>query len=277
MSTTAYRTNVVRTVAKRDLRSTLYGIGMYFVLTLIFLAVSYVSIRNSLFQVTENGLWAFPSPINAPFFFSIGLAATYLGLVSAISISRERDQGTLEVLFYGPVDSFSYVMAKYVQQMISFLVVLVMTLGFFAAISAYTNLGFSGNLAGILLLSFFLASCMIAFGIFLSSASNKVITSVVLFLGLMLFFLIFQVAHQVVLAMPGQKLSTVLVYVRIALDNMNKVVQWISPLGYLDRGAVAINLGNATQYLWSLLSSLGYTAVLLWLSMLSFNRKGVRR
>lgn len=277
MSSGAYRWNTIRVTAKRELKSTLYGLGLYVVLFFIFLSVSYVGLRNALYSVTQNGLLVLPDPINRPFFVTIGLAATYLGLCSAIAISRERDQGTLEVLFYGPVDSISYVIGKYMQQMLTFCVVLLFTLINFGALSLVTNLGFSGSLIGILALSLFLASCMIAFGIFLSAITKRMMVSVVFFLGLVLFFLGFWVAHAWVQSIPGKDLTTILVYARVILDNLNSVVEWISPLAYFNRGSVAIGLGSGVGYLLSVVSSMVYSGLLLAFAVYAFNRKGVRR
>lgn len=272
-----YRFTAIKSIARRDLSSILYGIGIYVVLSVVFLFASSVNVRDSLFQVSQNNLMVLSNPINRPLFMVIGLIAAYLGLTSAITISRERDLGTLEVLFYGPVDSVSYILAKYIQQMMVFLVTLALSFVFFWAVSVYTNLGFSKNLAGLLLLSLVMASSMVAFGIFLSSITRRMTVSVVLFLGLALFFLVFSIAHSIVMTMPGEKLSTALVYVRIVLDNMDKLVRWISPIAYLERGGMAIALGEPLQYLWSVLSSVAYTVVLLALATFAFNRKGVRK
>ncbi len=273
----AYRLNTIKVTTKRELRSTLYGLGIYVVMTLIFMGAAYLSIRQSLVSVVENGLMVLPNPITQPFFLTAGLAATYLGLCAAIAISRERDQGTLEVLFYGPVDTVSYVLGKYLQQILAFLVMLVFAVINFVAISLVTNLGFSGNFLGILILSVFLASCMISFGIFLSAITRRMVVSIVLFLGLVLFFIAFWVAHLWVMSIPGKDLTTLTIFARVVLDNLNTVIQWISPLAYLARGSAAIGMGNVGQYLLSIVSSVIYTALLLGLSIYAFERKGVRR
>lgn len=273
----SYRTRAIRVTAKRELFSTLYGLGLYIVLFVIFLLTSYASIRISLLNVVNNGLEALPNPITSPFYLTVFLASTYLGLCSAIAISREREQGTLEVLFYGPVDSTSYVLGKYAQQLLTFGVVLVFSLVNFFLISQFTNLGFSGSFFGLLVLSVFLASCMIAFGVFLSAAAKRTVFAVVLFLALVLFFVIFWGAHTLIMSLPGKSLTTLLVYTRLVLDNLNAVIQWISPLAYFVRGMVAVSQGNVGQYLVSVVSSLLYTAFLLGFAVVIFDRKGVKR
>lgn len=273
----AHRAHAIKVTAKREIRSTLYGVGLYVTLTLIFLSSAYFFVNSSIRSALDAGILALHNPITEPFFFSVGMAATYLGLCSALSVSRDRDQGTLEVLFYGPVDAISYLLSKFVHQILAFIVVLLFALVNFYLVSRLTNLGFTADFLGFLVLSLFLTSCMVSFGIFLSVSTRRTMASIIVFLGLVFFFLAFSVAHSVVMSLPGQSMTPLLVYVRVILDNMNDVMQWISPLSYFSRGMTAVFMRDYAQYAVSLLSSVVYSAVLLTISVYIFKRKGVRR
>lgn len=272
-----YRVHAVRTMARRELRSTLYGLGLYVTLSVVFLLMSVGPISNALNHIRNNGIEVFANPITVPFFLTVGLVAAYLGLCSALAISRERDQGTLEVLFYGPVDSVAYVLAKYAHQVLAFLVALALGGVYFYVISRGTNLGFSSDFSSLLVLSVFLASCFISFGIFLSAVTRRMMVSVILYVALVLFFLGFSITHAWVMGIQARDLTDRLVFIRVILDSANVVMQWISPLAYLDRGNLALAMGDRAQYLLSVLSSAAYTVVMLILSVILFNRKGVRR
>lgn len=209
---------------------------------------------------------------------AMGLAAVYLGVCAAISISRERDMGTLEVLFYGPVDSLSYVMGKYMQQMMAFGVVLVFSLINFYIVTTVTNFGML-NVLGLVVLSIFLTSAIISFGILLSALSRKMTVSIILFLGLNVFLFAFTYLHWWLQSASflGQDLAPILVFLRSLLDSANVVVEWISPLAYFLRGMRALQMADGGQFVISLLSSTIYTLVALGLSVAAFNWKGVRR
>src|SRR5690625_4222131 len=227
----SHRVKAVQVQAKREFRSTLNGLGVYIVMSIIFLTISYMMFRSTLFDVSEAGIVAIHAPILLPFYVAVGLAASYLGLCAALSISRERDMGTIEVLFYGPVDSTSYVVGKYVQQMMAFGFILLFSLVNFYLISFATNLGVT-NIIGLLVLSIFLASCMVVFVIFLSSLSKRMAVSVILFLGLILFFLGFTLVHSYLQGLSifdERNYSPLLVYVRALVENVNIVINWISP------------------------------------------------
>lgn len=273
----AHRAHAIKVATKREIKSTLYGIGLYFTLFLIFIAASYFFVNSSLRNVFDGGILALTNPITEPFFFSAGLAATYLGLCSALAISRDRDLGTLEVLFYGPVDTVAYIGAKFVHQLMAFLVVLVFAIINFFLVSQVTNFGFTSDFLGFLVLSLFLTSCMVSFGIFLSVSTRRMMVSVIAFLGLVLFFLAFTAAHTVIMSLPSDGITPLMVYVRVILDNMKVVMDWISPISYFSRGMTAVFMGDAGQYVLSIVSSIIYSGLLLTVSVWLFNKQGVRR
>ena len=126
--------------------------------------------------------------------------------------------------------------ASFFKQVLTFFVVLGFSLINFFLLSQFTNLGFSGNFFGLFVLSVFLASCMISFGIFLSAAAKRTIFAVILFISLVLSFVIFWGAHSLIMSLPGKNLTTLLIYTRLVLDNVNVLVQWISPLAYFVKG-----------------------------------------
>lgn len=271
------RWHVARTIAGRDLRSHLRGFSLYLAVSLVLLAVSHFALRNALWQVEQNGLLVLGSPVAYPFFLAMWLSAIYLGLMAAVAIARERDTGTLEVLFYGPVDGLSYLAGKFLQPMASALVVTALYLVYFGAAAAYTNLGFPGNVAQLVVLALALTACVVALGLLISALSRRVFISVLVFLGLMLFFTLFSVAHAVLMAIPGERLTDLLAFARTVVDNVQRVLAWVSPIGYYSRGSEALQMGDAGQYLAALGSSLAYAAVMMGLAAWAFPRKGVRR
>ncbi|MEW6047971.1 MAG: ABC transporter permease subunit [Bacillota bacterium] len=271
------RGHVALTIAGRDLRSHLFGFSLYLAVSLVLLGVSHFAMRNALWQVEQNGLIVLGSPISYPFFLAMWLLTIYLGLMAAVAIARERDSGTLEVLFYGPVDGLSYLAGKFLQPVASFAVVMLFYLLYFGVTAAYTNLGFPGQVLQLLLLSLALAGCVVALGLAVSALSRRVFISVLVFLGLMLFFTLFDVAHAVLMAIPGERLTDLLAFARMVVDSTQQVMAWISPVEYYSRGSAALLMGERSAYLVALGSSVLYTAVLMALAAWIFQRKGVRR
>jgi ABC-type transport system involved in multi-copper enzyme maturation permease subunit len=271
-----YRRNAIGVIARRDIKSTVNGIGIYVAASLAFL-VAMLFVRSNLKGVTENGLMVMVNPLNYPLFIAVIIGATYLALTSTISVARERDQGTLEVLFYGPVDSTTYITAKFVEQIVTFLGLIVVYIAVFFIISKMTNFGMDGSFLAMAGLSVLLAASIVAFGLLLSTVSRSARTSVIVLLVLLLAFLAIDIVAGILNSMSAKDMSATLIYARVAVDMLNRGLKWISPFAYLNRGIAAVGLGVASQILSSIGASLLYTVVLLALAVQFLDRRGVRK
>lgn len=271
-----YRFNAIRVIARRDIKSTVNGLGIYVAASLAFL-VAMLFVRSNLHGVTENGLMVMANPLNYPLLIAVIIGAIYLALTSTISVSRERDQGTLEVLFYGPVDYATYVLAKFLEQLLTFVgLIAIYVVGFFI-ISKLTNFGMDGSFLAMAGLSVLMAASIVAFGLLLSTVSRNARTSVIVLLVLLVAFLAIDIVAGILTGMSARDMSITLVYTRVAVDMINQGLKWISPFAYLSRGMAAVELGSSTQILSSIGASLLYTAVLLALAIQFLDRRGVRK
>ncbi|NLJ86948.1 MAG: ABC transporter permease subunit [Firmicutes bacterium] len=276
MSNTRYRSNAIGVIARRDIKSTINGIGIYVAISLAFL-ISMLFVRSNLRGVTENGLMVMVNPLNYPLFIAVIIGATYLALTSTISVSREREQGTLEVLFYGPVDSTTYILAKFLEQLVTFVGMIAIYIVVFFVISKLTNFGMDGSFLAMAGLSILLAASIVAFGLFLSTFARSTRTSVILLLVLLVAFLAIDIVAGVLNSMSARDMSVTLIYARVAMDMLNRGLKWISPFAYLNRGVVAIGLGGTSHILGSIGASLLYTIALLALATHFLDRRGVRK
>ena len=256
----------------------IFGRGVYIVLSLALLA-AVLSLGNSLNFINENGLLVASGAFTFPLFVVIFLSSLFLALSSVATIARERDQGTMEALFYGPIDSLSYVLGKYLAQIAIYILMAIVYIAGFFLYAGLTNLTFSPGLLWVILLSVLVASDFIAVGIFLSTLSGKVRTAVLLFLSVALLFLVIEVGHEILLAIPveGGGYYNPLLFLQNILTFLNQVVDWLSPIAYLSQGLEAIRRGSVTSYLLTFIISLIYTLIFLGLSVITLERKGVRQ
>jgi len=265
----------MKILTKRELLSSLYGWGIYGAMFVSFLVSSFI-IRNFLKGIGENNILISSYPLNFPLFISVIVISLYLVIVSAVSISREREQGTLEVLFYGPVSSFSFLLGKYFTDMILYFIITGFSLIYFFGVSLLTNLGFTPILLKAYLLSIFIASCVISFGLFISSLTGRVRSSIIWIIGILIAFLVIWFLQNIFLYFPPEVLSPPLRYIQKALSVAYYFINWISPFSYLSRGMESIQLGSPKPFLLNILYSVIYTVVLLSLSVYILKAKGVR-
>lgn len=265
----------IKALSKRDLYSTLRSWGIYIVAFLSFIASSFI-LKNYLDSIQADDILISADPLNYPLFISVIIISFYLAILSAISISREKDQGTLEVLFYGPVSSLTYILGKYIKDILTYLVMVVFFLVYFWGVSLLTNLGFSYGLLKTILVSIFSVSCIVSFGLFISSITGKMRNSIIWLVGILALFLAIQIGQTILLGMPEENMSPVLIYLGDTLSVVSRGINWISPFSYLTRGIDSIYLGNTLLYGLNILYSLVYSAILLLLSIFILKKKGVK-
>lgn len=268
--------HTVKVLAKRDLFSALRGSGLYVVSSVLFLSVAFI-VKNYLDSIKKNDVFISHNPLSSAFFIPMVIVSVYLALVSAASISREKDQGTLEVLFYGPVSYFSYIIGKYINGMLNYLVVVGFFFIYFLGISNLTNLGFSYRLVEAIFMSIFSVSCVISFGLLISSFTRRIRSSILWLVGIFLLFLGIQLSHTILLGMPETTMSSVLVYFEKSLSMISKyVIGWLSPFSYVNRGMEAVSLSDLKLYGMNIIYCIIYSIVLLSLSMFILEKKGIK-
>ena len=271
------RWRAVRLIQRRELRTMLFGFGLYVVIALGLMA-AILLLRNYLNFVQESGLLVMSGAFNFPLFAVIFLAAIYLAVSSVTTIARERDQGTMEVLFYGPVDSISYVLGKYLAQMATYLFMLLVFALCFGLFAGLTNFSFPGNVGWVVLLSILVVSDVVAFSIFLSAQSSSVRTALLLFLSILLGLMLIQFGREILSAIPvtGRYYNPML-FMQNVLVNLNSVARWVSPFSYLMQGMEAVRRGSMDMYAVLAATSVLFSLLFLGLSVVLLERKGVRR
>lgn len=269
------RLYAAKVISIRGAGSAINGIGFYVILGLSFLLSSYI-LKTYLDAVQQTGLAIMRRPLDVPLSWSVQLCSAYLAVIATISIAHERDQGTLEVLFYGPVDSFSYVLGKYAEHMIVFGAMVVFYVAYFALASVVTGFGFSLSFLATLALSVVLVSCMVAFGICLSSIIKNTKTCIVVLIGLIAGMIVFQYVYAKTLSIHPDS-SSVMVYAKHLISIVNGLVRWVSPISYLQRGFEALAIESVSGYAGSVLTSLAYTIIFLGLAVVCFDRRGVTK
>lgn len=272
-----YRWHAARLIQRRDLYAMLRGRGVYILLSLALLAAVLV-LRNYLNFVDENGLLVNAGAFNFPLLAVVFLSAIFLALSSVASIARERDQGTMEALFYGPIDAIAYIGGTYLAQIITYLIMVLVYVVCFVIYAAFTNFALPVGLAWITLLSILVTSDVIAFGIFLSALSGRVRTAMLLFLSIMLVLIAIQFGQDILASVSlEERYYNPVLFLQNVLMGLNNVIGWLSPFSYLMRGMEAIRRGSSSLYILTSMTAVIFTVVFLALSVVTLERKGVRK
>jgi ABC-type transport system involved in multi-copper enzyme maturation permease subunit len=263
-------------IARRDLLGMLYGPGIYLVVALGMLATLPV-IAGYLDAVERNRVLILADAFTLPFFIAATIAMLFLALASVATIARERDQGTLEVLFYGPVDVRAYVLAKHLAHVLAYLPI---GLGLAALMFAYagmTGLRLPQAFALELLLSVFTAAAVTALGVCLSTLARGVRAGIALLGVLTALFLAIRVGSELLSGIAVTNNVSPLLVLRNVVLALDATAGYVSPFGLFQSGVDALVRQDLVAYVSMILLSCLQCAVLLTASARLLARRGVRR
>lgn len=272
------RWHLALAVQRRDLHGTLHSFGLYVTLSAA-IGVAATVLRNQMATVQEGGLRVLSHPFAASLFGAAVLFSVYLGLISTLSIARERDQGTLETLFYGPVDPEAYLLGKYLSQMSTYILMAAAYLAVLAAYALFTNFAFTASLLWAAILSTTTASAVAAGGILLSALNRSARGALFALLAVVAAFLTVQLGHDLVADLAAglpQNRPNPLLFLQTLLTWLDIAANWLSPFAHLERGIDTLLRGSPGEYLLMAGLSLAYTVLGLGLAARTLRRKGVR-
>ena len=126
-------------IGRRDARAAIYGLGLYVVMFISLVAAGIV-LRNDLSALQATDFVIALNPLKSPLVVYIQVVAIYIAISSAITVARDRDRGTLELLIYGPVDYASYLLGKFLSQITCYAVCVIfgfVSINLFAIITGF--------------------------------------------------------------------------------------------------------------------------------------------
>jgi ABC-type transport system involved in multi-copper enzyme maturation permease subunit len=214
-------------------------------------------------------------PLSVPLFVAVVLITLYIGVISSIAITGEREHRTLEVLLYGPVTPWSLILAKFSYGIAVFLFALAFFIFYLLVEATIMNLSLGLRSLKTVGIAFFLVWPMVSFSLLLSAALKRVRNAVLLFVGIFLALMGLQIAYSLLLSIPPESISLFLLYLREGLAILLKGLQWVSPFSYIVRATPDLATGVSIPVGWSILFALLYTSFLLIAAIFVLRKRGV--
>lgn len=270
------RCSIAGVIAWREAKAAIRGISGYVALTLALVAATWVLLID-VRALEASGLLVLAEPFRSPLSVAILVLALFLAVSAAVSVARDRESGTLEVLFYGPVDELAYVLGKVGGLLVAYLAALPLLLVSLALLALMSGLMLTPTILVSLALSVVPAAEVVGFGVLLSVGTGRVRSAVLLLVGVTALLFGVGVAYSMVLLVPISDPSNPLLSVRDALAALDAAARWISPFAYLDRVVEGTMAGAWRTALISLLAALAYTILMIGLGAYWLRRSGVHR
>lgn len=270
------RRTVVSVIAWREAKAAMRGISGYAAITIALIVATWILLVD-VRALEAGGHLVLADPFGPPLTIAMLVLALFLAVSAAVSAARDRESGTLEVLFYGPVDEISYVLGKIGGLLLAYLAALPLLLASLSLLALMTGFSLTSVILASLILSIVPAAEIVGFGVLLSIGTNRVRTAVLLLIGITVVLLGVTVAYSMVLLIPIEDPSSPVLPLRDALAALDAGVRWISPFAYLERVVDAAVTGAWRTALISLAVSVAYTAVMICLAAYWMRRRGVHR
>jgi ABC-type transport system involved in multi-copper enzyme maturation permease subunit len=263
-------------IAWREARAVMRGLGGYVALTLALVAATWVLLID-VRALEAAGLVVLADPFRAPLAIAMLVLAVYLAISAAVSTARDRESGTLEVLFYAPVDEITCVLGKVGGLLVVYFAALPLLLTSFALLALITGFALTPATIVGLALSIVPAAEVVSFGVLLSVGTSRVRTAVLVLVGVTALLLGAALAYRMVLLVPITDPASPVLPLRDALAALDAVVRWVSPFAYLERIVDGALTGAWRTALISLTAAVGYTLLMMAGAAYWLRRRGVCR
>lgn len=264
---------VTASLLKLEGMRTLFSLPNYLAVFLS-LCLAWVMLNSTINAIRQNGLLVAANLFLLPFLVTLFPYAIFLALVVAISLAREMEGRTMEVLFYAPIGFSSFVVGRFLGQIAYYLVAFPLIALFFFGYATSMNQRITPGLLGAMALSPFTVSSVVGFGFLTASCLRRTRLTTVVLLVTISVLLAVQIGHEVLPSLQAGEVSTPMVVLSGVVNVAYRVIEWVSPFVFLAKGVDAAQIGALYLYGTVFLSSLVYTGLTLVLSVLVLRRRG---
>jgi ABC-type transport system involved in multi-copper enzyme maturation permease subunit len=276
MAAAPARWSVAGVIAWREAKAAMRGMGCYIALTLALIAATWMLLVD-VRALEAAGLLVLADPFRPSVTVAILVLALFFAVSAAVSAARDHESGTLEVLFYGPVDEITYVLGKAGGLLVAYLAALPLLLASLALLSWISGFKLTPAIPMSIVLSVVPVAEIIGFGILLSIGLGRVRSAVLLLVGIVALLLGIEVAYGMVLLVPISDPASPVLPLRDALAALRTAASWISPFAWLERVVEGAMTGAWRDALASLAAALAYTVLMIGLAAFWLRRRGVWR
>jgi ABC-type transport system involved in multi-copper enzyme maturation permease subunit len=276
MAAAPARWPVAGVIAWREAKAAMRGTGCYVALTLALLAATWMLLVD-VRALQSAAVLVLADPFRPSVTVAILVLALFFAVSAAVSAARDRESGTLEVLFYGPVDEITYVLGKAGGLLVAYLAALPLLLASLALLAWMSGFALTPAVLASIVLSVVPVAEIVGFGILLSVGMNRVRSAVLLLIGIVVLLLGIRIAYDMVLLVPISDPASPVLPLRDTLSALAAAVRWISPFAWLERVVEGVMAGAWQRALVSLAIALAYTVLMIGLAAFWLRRRGVWR
>ena len=269
------RFNAIQRIARQQVRNTLFGWNFYITASVAVL-IAVASVYNSVRFVETSGLNVMSRPFFVPIQVAAAIAVLYVAIEATLAVVRPREQGSLQVLFFAPIDIPVYIVAHFVAGVLIFILFLIIVLPSLILLVVVTNFALPAALLWGLIPSIFVAGTSVAFGLFISAAAPSVRAAILVLVAALILLLIIQVGYTALLSVPPtSRFYDALLTLRVALRVVQDMLRWLSPFQMMEAVLDSSLRVDVAELLKHLAAAIVVTVIWLSAAVWALRRKGV--
>ena len=269
------RWQTIRRIAIQRSRDSLFGWGLYITATAAIGAAALL-IFNSVRFVGESSLNIVTQPFLIPLQVALTLAMLFVAIEATLSIARPREQGSLQVLFFAPIDEPILIGGNFLTGLLVYIFFVILTLPILFLLVWASNFVFPTVLLWAIIPTIFAVSVALAFGLFVSAAAPSARVAVLILVAGILILLGLQSAYTALLNIPPtSRFFDALLFIRSVLASLQSILSWLSPIRMLDVILTASLNNDWLALLRQMGIALVSTVVWLFAAVYTLQRKGV--
>ncbi len=260
-------------ISRRIVQAAIFGPSLYIALAIIILGAM-IPIRSFQSLLQAQGAATALRPFDVSIIVACILITIYLAFSSLITIAQDREQGTLDVLFFGPIDVESYLIGQFLGQWLQSILLFGAFGLYLVILSRLTGLIASWQVVISLIASLITSSAVISLGMLFAVLVKRTRGAVVTFFVCMAILLGLQIGSTFLL---GTSLPVMRNYEFLA--SLIKGIQWLlsvaSPFYYLTNSLDAAAKGDLLRYGLVLAEAVIYTLGFTGMGIFFLSRRGV--
>lgn len=269
------RYNAILRIARQQVHDTLLGWGFYVTASAAVL-IAVILVYNSVRFVEDSGLNIMQRPFFLPLQIAASIGVLYVTIEATLAVARPREQGSLQVLFFAPIDVPTFIGANLLAGLAIYIIFLAIILPPLLLLVWITNFVMPFALLWGLLPTIFVAGAGVAFGLFISAAAPSVRSAILLLVAALLVLLLVQGGYAALLSIPPtNRFYDALQFLRVFLGGIQGLLLWISPFQMLDAmldAALRVDvIGVVKQAGMAVMVSIFWLVAAVWV----LRRKGV--
>ena len=269
------RFNAIQRIARQQVRDTLLGWNFY-VTASVAVLIAVALVYNSVRFVETSGLNIMTRPFFAPLQFAATIAILYVTIEATLAVARPREQGSLQVLFFAPIDVPAFIVANFVAGVLIYILFLAVIIPPLLLLVLITNFAVPTALLWGLVPSILVAGTSIAFGLFISAAAPSVRAAILILVAALILLLLIQVGYTALLSIPPtNRFYDALLFLRVVLRAVQDFLRWFSPFQMMEAVLDASMRADVTSLLKHIGAATLVTALWLAAAVWALRRKGV--